>query len=143
MKWKVCESLDLEEWNFDELAESRSDWLTRRRIILNYFFFFPNLWQLIKFNWLGFVVNVPIIFTTLYTGKEVKWFQQWVKIRINKNLSHMICYESIMKMLWLTTNYLDGCEIFVSAKSLYLEKLELITTYYLWFIFLQHFHNKY
>ena len=106
-------------------------------------FFFPNLWQLIKFNWLGFVVNVPIIFTTLYTGKEVKWFQQWVKIRINKNLSHMICYESIMKMLWLTTNYLDGCEIFVFAKSLYLEKLELITTCYLWFIFLQHFHNKY
>ena len=121
MKWKVCESLDLEEWNFDELAESRSDWLTRRRIILNYFFFSPNLWQLIKFNWLGFVVNVPIIFTTLYTGKEVKWFQRWVKIRINKNLSHMICYESIMKMLWLTTNYLDGCEIFVSAKSLYLD----------------------
>ena len=55
----------------------------------------------------------------------------------------MICYGSIMKMLWLTTNYLDGCEIFVSAKSLYLEKLELITTYYLLFIFLQHFHNKY
>ena len=55
----------------------------------------------------------------------------------------MICYGSIMKILWLTTNCLDGCKIFVSPKSLYLEKLELITTYYLWFIFLQHFHNKY
>ena len=33
----------------------------------------------------------------------------------------MICYESIVKMLWLTTNYLDGYEIFVSLKLLYLE----------------------
>ena len=55
----------------------------------------------------------------------------------------MICYESIMKILLLTTNYLNSCEIFMSPKSLYLEKLELITTYYLWFIFLQDFHNKY